>query len=92
MHVLHDKDNQTFYVEIEGQKSVLNYREESPGVLNYFRTYTPESLRGQGLAGQVTRAALEYAAKENLKVFPGCPYVLNYIEKHPEFKPLLPVN
>ena len=50
---------------------------------------TPRASRGAGFAGQVTRAALEWARAGGYKVVPQCGYVAAYIERHEEFADLL---
>jgi predicted GNAT family acetyltransferase len=52
-------------------------------------TEVPEQYQGQGLAGKLATAALEWARASGLKVIPSCPYVSNYIGKHPEFADLV---
>ena len=41
--------------------------------------------RGQGVAGKVTQAALEYAKGKSLRVIPMCSYVGAYIRRNPEY-------
>lgn len=41
---------------------------------------------GQGLAGKLVRAALDDIRKLDLPVLPTCPYVQNWISKHPEYQ------
>jgi predicted GNAT family acetyltransferase len=50
---------------------------------------TPRAARGAGFAGQVTRAALEWARSSGFKVVPQCGYVAAYMEQHDEFSDLL---
>ena len=89
MAVQHDMDKKRFYIEVEGKQVELTYQVESDGHLNYNSTFTPPELRGQGLAGQVTKAALQFAQVNKKKVEPSCPYVADYIKRHPEFQDLL---
>ncbi len=90
MDVQHNTEKKRFFVEVEGKEAELTYQDMGDGVLNYSSTFTPPELRGKGLAGQVTKAALEFAKANNKKVKPGCPYVATYIERHPEYKSLVP--
>ncbi len=89
MEIQHDKEKQRFFVKIDNKEAELTYKKVEDNVLNFDSTFTPEELRGQGLAGKITKAALEYAQAHNLKVIPGCPYVEKYIEKHSEFESIL---
>jgi uncharacterized protein len=46
-------------------------------------------LRGGGIAGRLTAGALDLARSQGIKVIPRCPYVVNYIERHPQYQDLL---
>jgi predicted GNAT family acetyltransferase len=47
-------------------------------------TEVPEELEGHGLGGELVRAAIERAAREQLVVVPLCPFARRWIERHPE--------
>jgi hypothetical protein len=49
----------------------------------------PDAVGGRGLAGQLTRHALDWARDEGLKVRPVCPYVATWIERHPDYQGLV---
>ena len=52
-------------------------------------TVVPLALEGHGIAGRLARAALDYARDRGLSVVPLCPYVADYIGKHPEYEDLV---
>ena len=45
-------------------------------------TYVEEAFNGQGVGGQLVKAAIEYCEANNIKITPVCPYVVHYFEKH----------
>lgn len=51
-------------------------------------TVTDPAVRGQGLAAQVVRFALEDVRAEGRTVVPACWYVAQFIDGHPEFADL----
>jgi len=55
------------------------------GRINLRHTEVPEEYRGQGIATDLAKAALEYARAEKLQVVPTCPFVSTYIKRHPEY-------
>ncbi|MES2697869.1 MAG: GNAT family N-acetyltransferase, partial [Verrucomicrobiota bacterium] len=59
------------------------------GTMTMTHTFVPPELRGKGIAEKLVRAALDYARAEKLRVIPACSYVAMFIERHPEYKPLL---
>lgn len=52
-------------------------------------TRTDPAYRGQGLAAQITRYALDDARARGLTVVPQCPYTASYVEEHPEYADLV---
>ena len=88
MDIKHDEEKRQFYAETAGGKAILDYEREG-NTLNFYHTFVPPELRGQGLAEQVTKAAFEYAQKNGLKVIPSCPYVARLVMKNDEWKRLV---
>jgi uncharacterized protein len=86
--VRHNVEEHRFETDVGGEQCVADYeRRGTDFVMTH--TYVPPSLRGQGIAEKLVRAALEYARDERLRVVPACSYVDAYIRRHPEFKPLV---
>ncbi len=59
------------------------------GVRMFPHTVTSPQHRGQGVAGEVVRAALDEARADGVKVVPACSYVADYIDRHPEYADLV---
>jgi uncharacterized protein len=49
----------------------------------------PPELRGGGAAARLTSGALELARSQGVKVIPRCPYIVAFMERHPEYQDLL---
>jgi hypothetical protein len=86
--VFHDVARERFELRFGQALCALEYR-RTPGKIVIYHTEVPEPIEGQGLAAQMTRAALEFARSENLKVEPRCPYTAAFMQKNPEFNDLL---
>ena len=67
----------------------VTFPEETPGVLNLSHTYVDESLRGQGVAGKLMQAVVDYAKAHEKLVSPTCSYAVKWFEKHGEYRELL---
>lgn len=53
-------------------------------------TMIDPKLRGSGLGAKLVQTALDDITKSgNQRVIPTCPFVARYIQKHPEYRPLL---
>jgi predicted GNAT family acetyltransferase len=77
-----------FEVNMEGRSAFLQYV-LGKDTISLTHTYTPEALRGRGIASAVVKVALDYAKENKLKVIIGCSFVGEYINLHPEYKPLV---
>lgn len=73
-----------YELDVDGATAFANYR-LSPGKVIITHTETPRALRGRGIASQLIQGALEQIRADGLKVVAGCGFVVDYLEKHPEF-------
>ncbi len=89
MEIKHDITNQRFYTMVEGREAYLQYLIVDKNVLNYYKTYVPNELRGKSIAGKIVEAALNYARENNLKIIPSCSYVDTFIERNKNFEDLV---
>ena len=87
LEVTHNKEENRFEVWIENQLSKLDYMLNGNTIVMMHVGVYPEH-RGQGVAGRLTRIALEYARRESLRVVPMCSYVAAYIRSHTQYAEL----
>jgi len=73
-----------FELDAEGQIAFATYR-RADGVITFMHTETPRALRGRGIASALIRGALQAARAEGFRVKALCPFVSDYIARHPEF-------
>ena len=52
-------------------------------------TYVDDSLRGQGLAGELLARAAEELRRTNRKAVPTCTYAVGWFQAHPEYSDIL---
>ena len=55
-------------------------------------TGVPGALEGEGVGGQLVRAAVGYAASKGLTVVPACPFARAWLERHPDVAALVPID
>jgi len=77
-----------FELERDGLIAYLEYT-LSGDVLGLIHSEVPEALRGQGLASELARTALDWARENHKKVDVVCPTVAGYVKHHPEYADLL---
>ncbi|MFO1123835.1 MAG: GNAT family N-acetyltransferase [Methylocystis sp.] len=85
------RDNPEFNrleLDVDGDTALAYYRIDN-GVMVFTSTQTPPRLRGQGVASELIRNALEFARARGLKVKADCSFVAEYVKRHPEFRNLL---
>jgi len=73
-----------FSIRVGDAEAFLVY-ERRDDVLDVLHTYTPPALRGGNLAAELTRAALDHARAEGLRVVPTCSYTRRYLARHPAY-------
>jgi len=63
-----------------------------PGLLAFTHTEIDPAFEGKGLGSRLVRAALDAARTEGLQVLPFCPFVNEYLVRHPELADLVPAE
>jgi len=58
--------------------------------ISFTHTEVDRPYQGRGVAGTLVRDALDSARDSGLSVLPFCSYVSAYIERHPDYLPLVP--
>jgi uncharacterized protein len=77
-----------FELDVEGGIAFANYR-RAPGTVIITHTETPRALRGRGIASELVKGALELIRNDGRKVIAGCGFVVDYLDKHPEYADLV---
>jgi hypothetical protein len=88
LDIAHDPASRRFAVQVEGHEAELIYRQDGKR-LTIDHTGVPDAIGGRGIAGELVKAALEYARAEGLRVVPACSYSAAYLQHHPEYADLV---
>ena len=86
--VTHHAEAERFELRVGSELCVLDYRRSSDKLVIY-HTEVPPPFQGRGLAARITRAALDFARAQNLRVEPRCTYTAAFLRKHPEYSDLI---
>jgi len=81
-----EADNR-FETTINGYPAKLDYLLDKDTLVITHVGVHPE-LRGRGVAGHITKFALEHAKSRSLRVIPMCSYVAAFIQRNPQYIPL----
>lgn len=85
--IINNESERCFEVSVNGLLSKLDYLQDKDTFVITHVGVHPD-LRGQGMAGKLTQAGLEYAKARSLRVIPMCPYAAAYIRRHPQYAKL----
>ncbi len=74
-----------FYIEQDGKKvAEMEYTQAGEHRMIINHTEVSDALRGKGAGMQLVRSAADHARKNNMKIFPLCPFTRSVFEKKPE--------
>jgi predicted GNAT family acetyltransferase len=70
-------------ITVDGHLAQLVY-ERHGNQLVLIHTEVPEELGGQGLGGDLVKAAVELARNEHLDIVAECSYARTWLQRHPD--------
>lgn len=77
-----------FEIDADGLTAFVTYR-VADGVLTFLHEEVPPAREGLGVGTALAKGALELVRSYSLKVVAKCPFIADYIRKHPEYRDLL---
>jgi predicted GNAT family acetyltransferase len=91
-HVTDNTASHRFEITVDGQPAGFAEYILHTKTISLTHTVIEDGYTGRGLAGTLVRAALDSARSRNLGVLPYCPFVRDWIRRHPDYLDLVPVN
>ena len=85
--VRHEPERSRFVVELPEGEAELLYGAFAEDVIDLQHTEVPRAGRGKGVGDALVRAALAYARARGARVMATCPYVQQWLRRHPEERP-----
>ena len=85
------RDNEAlhrFEIEVNGYIAFITYRKRGKHVA-LLHTEAAQELIGTGAAAVLAEKTFIYFQQQGFTILPYCPYLIKYIQKHPEWKPLV---
>lgn len=86
--VVHNADEKRFEVRLGDDIAMIEYLLHGKNITMH-HTEVPPAFEGKGVASKMAKFALDYARDHEYKVIPTCPFVNQYIERHPEYKSIV---
>ena len=87
--VKNNTQEQQYETSVNGALAILKYVIEDDAMI-FTHTSVPQELEGHGIAAKLARTALDDARREGKAVVPLCPYVASYIQRHADYRDLVP--
>lgn len=78
-----------YEIEVDGELAGFSEYHLHRGVLALTHTEVLAGFEGRGLASELIGQELEDARRRGLVVQPFCPFVRNYVVKHPDLRDLV---
>lgn len=89
MEVINNKKEFRFEIQLpDGEFARLDYR-WLKGSIVLMHTVVPKSAQGKGVGAFLVKYVLDYIRQNGLKMIVYCPFIVKYLEKHPEYNDLL---
>lgn len=88
VQTLRDDDRSRYEGRLDGELVTVLAFVRRDDVLDLTHTSTEPAFRNRGLAGAVTRAALDDVRRRGEKVHPSCPFAVTFLDDHPEYADL----
>jgi predicted GNAT family acetyltransferase len=74
-----------FEIRLGGDVAIIDYMLNGRNI-TMTHTEVPPAFEGKGIAAKLAKFALDWAKENDYKVNPLCPYIKNYVNKHPEYQ------
>ena len=85
--VINQEAEHRFELHADGKIAFLTYHRHL-NQLVLIHTEVPKALEGRGIGGKLAKTALEFARQQKMKVVAKCPFVAEYMRRHPEYADL----
>jgi predicted GNAT family acetyltransferase len=85
LRVEHNPGESRYELFLDGERiGYTDYRAGDGRILFTYIEIEP-ALQGRGLASRLTKAALDDARDQGLQISARCPFIVDYLEMHPEY-------
>jgi len=88
--VADNPDRERYEIRVDGKLAgFVKYRLHS-GLIELVHTEINDEFEGRGLGSRLISFALDDARERGLAVLPLCPFVNDYVQRHPQYVDLVP--
>jgi len=87
--LINDTEKSQYEFQIGKHVAKIEYTINDQKEILLTHTEVPAALEGKGVGTQLVEAVLTDIEHNGLQLVPLCPFVIRYIEKHPEWRRLV---
>lgn len=88
--LIHNTEAHRYEYRIGEHTAYIEYlTSDEKGPLYLTHTNVPSALGGQGIGSALVTDVLRHIEQNGLQIVPICPFIREYIQKHPEWEHLL---
>lgn len=85
LELVKDENTGRFEMRVGEYLPFIEYTEKGEDLV-LLHTEVPPELEGKGVGTAIIEKTLQYILKNNYNLVPLCPFVIAYINRHPEWK------
>lgn len=90
LEIFHNETEGFFFCDVDGYRCAVEHEMKDDGAtMDVFRTFVHSDLRGRGIAEELLKAVVSYAAQNGKKIIPSCSYAVTFFRSHKEHQDLL---
>ncbi len=86
--VHNNPEKHRFELQVGDLVGIAEYRLKDK-TITFTHTEVPPALEGRGVGSRLVGAALDDLRSQGYRVVPACPFVAEYIRRHPEYSDLV---
>lgn len=82
-------EEQRYEAIVDGRRAGFVTYDEKAGAIVFVHTEVDSAFEGQGVGGRLAAGALDDVRARGLSVVPQCPFIAEYIRRHPDYQALV---
>ena len=83
--VVNNEESQRYEIRRDGQTLGFAAYQKANRLIVFTHTEIDPAVEGQGVGSQLVRAALDDVRSQGLPVLPICPFVQQWMARHPDY-------
>ena len=83
--VVNNAERQRYEIRRDGELLGFSAYQKANGLIVFTHTEIEPAAEGQGIGGRLVRGALDDVRSQGLPVLPICPFVQQWMSRHPDY-------